>query len=59
VRHIDGRVLGQGKVADKSNAITAAPRRLAGCKLGGAVGTMEARLAQCALARHILGPGMT
>jgi predicted transposase YbfD/YdcC len=57
VRHADGRVLGQVKVADKTNEIGAAPGLLAGRPLAGAVATMDAQLAQRALADQILGQG--
>jgi predicted transposase YbfD/YdcC len=57
VRHADGRVLGQVKVADKTNEIGAAPGLLAGRPLAGAVVTMDAQLAQRALAEQILGQG--
>jgi len=57
VRHADGRVLGQVKVADKTNEIGAAPGLLAGRRLAGAVVTMDAQLAQRALAGQILGQG--
>jgi predicted transposase YbfD/YdcC len=50
VRHADAAVLGQVAVTDKSNEITAAPRLLAGRDLAGAVMTMDAQLAQRALA---------
>src|SRR4051812_6570776 len=57
VRHDDGRVLGQVAVADKSNEITAAPQLLARHSLHGTVTTMDALLAQQALARQILAQG--
>jgi predicted transposase YbfD/YdcC len=57
VRHDDGRVLGQLAVADKRNEITAAPRLLAGCDLGGTVTTMDALLTQRELAAQIRGQG--
>ena len=57
VRHGDGRVLGQLKVADKTNEIAAAPRLLAGRDLTGAVVTMDAQLAQRALAAQIRAQG--
>ena len=53
VRHGEGRVLGQVAVAAKSNEIAAAPRLLAGRDLAGVVVTMDAQLAQRALARQI------
>jgi len=57
VRHADGRVLGQVAVADKSNEITAAPPLLAGRELAGTVTTMDALLAQRALAAQIRAQG--
>ena len=54
VRHGEGRVLGQVAVADTGNELTAAPRLLAGRDLAGTVTTMDAQLAQRALARQIL-----
>jgi predicted transposase YbfD/YdcC len=57
VRHGGGRVLGQLKVADKTNEIGAAPRLLAGRDLTGAVVTMDAQLAQRALAAQIRAQG--
>lgn len=57
VRHHDGRVLGQMTVGHKSNEITAAPRLLAGRDLTGTVTTMDAQLAQRALAEQILAQG--
>lgn len=57
VRHGDGLVLGQVRVAAKGNEITAAPALLAGRALAGAVVTMDALLTQRALARQILGQG--
>lgn len=57
VRHADARVLGQVAVATKSNEITAVPRLLAGRDLTGTVTTMDALLAQRALARQIRGQG--
>jgi len=52
VRH-DGTVLAQTAVADKSNEITAAPALLQGRNLRGQVVTVDALLAQQALARQI------
>jgi predicted transposase YbfD/YdcC len=57
VRHDDGRVLGQVAVADKSNELTAAPRLLGRRDLAGTVTTMDARLAQHALAAQIRRQG--
>lgn len=57
VRHGDGRVLAQRKVADKSNEITAVPALLAERDLTGAVVTMDAQLAQRALATQIRAQG--
>jgi predicted transposase YbfD/YdcC len=57
VRHADARVLGQVAVATKSNEITAVPRLLTGRDLTGTVTTMDALLAQRALARQIRGQG--
>jgi predicted transposase YbfD/YdcC len=57
VRHADGQVLGQVAVAQKSNEITAAPRLLDGCDLRGTVTTMDAQLAQRALAEQIRRQG--
>ena len=53
VRHADAVVLGQVRVADKSNEITAAPRLLAGRDLTGTVTTMDALLTQRELAAQI------
>lgn len=53
VRHGDGVVLGQVRVAAKSNEITAVPRLLAGQDLAGSVITMDALLAQRGLAAQI------
>jgi predicted transposase YbfD/YdcC len=57
VRHGDARVVGQVAVADKSHEITAVPRLLAGRDLSGAVATMDAMLAQRALAAQIRAQG--
>jgi predicted transposase YbfD/YdcC len=57
VRHHDGRVLGQVAVGHTSNEITAAPRLLAGRDLTGTVTTMDAQLAQRAVAEQILAQG--
>jgi predicted transposase YbfD/YdcC len=57
VRHADGAVLGQAAVPDKGNEITAAPRLLAGRDLTGTVTTMDAQLAQRALAAQIRAQG--
>jgi predicted transposase YbfD/YdcC len=57
VRHADARVLGQVAVADKSNEITAVPRLLVGRDLTGTVTTMDALLAQRALAHQIRTQG--
>lgn len=57
VRHADARVLGQVQVATKSNEITAVPWLLAGRDLSGTVTTMDALLAQRALARQIRAQG--
>ena len=57
VRHADGLVLGQVRVAAKSNEITAAPRLLADRDLGGAVVTADALLTQRALAAQIRRQG--
>jgi predicted transposase YbfD/YdcC len=57
VRHADACVLGQVAVADTSNEVTAVPRLLAGRDLGGAVATMDALLAQRALAAQIRAQG--
>lgn len=54
VRHADAAVLGQVRVADKSNEITAAPALLAGRDLRGTVTTMDALLTQRALAAQVL-----
>lgn len=53
VRHADGVVLEQVRVADKSNEITAVPRLLAGRDLTGPVITTDALLTQRSLARQI------
>ncbi|MDP9371239.1 MAG: ISAs1 family transposase [Chloroflexota bacterium] len=57
VRHHDGVVLGQVRVADKSNEITASPRLLAGRDLRGTVTTMDALLTQRGLAAQIRRQG--
>jgi predicted transposase YbfD/YdcC len=57
VRHDDGRVLHQVAVADKSNAITAAPRLLAGWDLRDTVTTVDAMLTQRTLATQIREQG--
>ena len=61
VRHGDGVVLGQVRVAGKSNEITAAPRLLAGPgaprAVTGTVTTMDALLTQRALAAQIRRQG--
>jgi predicted transposase YbfD/YdcC len=57
VRHDDGRVLRQVAVADKSNAITAAPQLLAGLARRGTVTTMDALLTQRDLAAQIVAQG--
>ncbi len=57
VRHADAAVLGQVRVAAKSNEITAAPRLLAGRDLAGTVTTMDALLTQRALAAQIRRQG--
>jgi len=57
VRHADALVLGQVRVAARSNEITAAPRLLAGRDLGGAVVTADALLTQRALAAQIRRQG--
>jgi len=57
VRHADACVLGQVAVATKSNEITAVPPLLAGRDLTGTVTTMDALLAQRALARQIRAQG--
>ncbi len=56
-RHGDGVVLGQIRVDDKSNEITAAPALLAGRDLAGTVTTMDALLTQRALAQPIRDQG--
>jgi len=56
-RHADGRVLAQRAVAAKGNEIAAAPEVLAGRDLAGRVVTMDALLAQRALARQIRAQG--
>ena len=53
VRHDDARVIRQREVAAKSNEIPAAPPLLAGVDLRGAVVTMDALLAQRAIAAQI------
>ena len=50
VRHTDAAILGQVRVAAKSNEITAVPRLLAGRELAGTVTTMDALLTRRALA---------
>ena len=50
LRHADAVILGQVRVAAKSNEITAAPALLAGRALAGTVTTMDALLTQRALA---------
>ena len=57
VRHADGVVLGQVRVADKSNELTAAPGLLAGRDLTGTVTTMDALLTQRTLAAQIRRQG--
>ncbi|MGQ9855054.1 MAG: ISAs1 family transposase [Candidatus Oleimicrobiaceae bacterium] len=54
VRHESAIVLGQARVAEKSNEITAAPALLAGRNLEGTVTTADALLTQRALAQQIL-----
>jgi len=56
-RHADGVVLGQVAVDAKSNEITAAPRLLAERNLAGTVTTVDALLAQRALAAQIRRQG--
>jgi predicted transposase YbfD/YdcC len=53
-RHADGVVLQQAAVGAKTNEITAAPALLAGQDLAGVVVTMDALLAQRALAAQIV-----
>ena len=57
VRHTDAMVLGQRRVAAKSNEITAVPALLAGRDLAGTVTTMDALLTQRALAGQIRRQG--
>ena len=57
VRHADGYVLQQAAVGAKTNEITAVPALLAGRDLVGCVVTMDALLAQRALARQIVAQG--
>lgn len=57
VRHVDGCVLGQVAVTEKSTEITAAPRLVAGRDLTGMVMTMDALLTQRALADQICAQG--
>jgi predicted transposase YbfD/YdcC len=57
VRHTDAVILGQVRVAAKSNEITAVPRLLAGRALRGTVTTMDALLTQRALAGQIRRQG--
>ena len=57
VRHADGLVLGQVRVAAKSNEITAAPVLLEGRELAGTVITVDALLTQRALAAQIRRQG--
>ena len=57
VRHADAAVLGQRRVAAKSNAITAVPALLASRDLTGTVTTMDALLTQRALAAQIRRQG--
>lgn len=56
-RHGDGVVLGQVRVADKSNEITVVPPLLAGRDLAGMVVTMDALLTQQAIAAQICWQG--
>jgi predicted transposase YbfD/YdcC len=57
VRHADGYVLQQGAVGAKTNEITAVPALLAGRDLRGCVVTMDALLAQRALAAQVVAQG--
>jgi len=57
VAHQSGIVLAQTAVDEKSNEITAVPQLLAGCDLTGVVITMDALLAQRALAQQIVDQG--
>jgi predicted transposase YbfD/YdcC len=57
VRHADGYVLQQAAVGAKANEIAAVPGLLAGRDLAGSVVTMDALLAQRALARQIVAQG--
>jgi predicted transposase YbfD/YdcC len=57
VRHADGLVLAQVRVAAKSNEITAAPVLLDGRELAGTVTTVDALLTQRALAAQIRRQG--
>ncbi len=57
VRHTDAMVLGQLRVAAKSNEITAVPALLASRDLAGTVTTMDALLTQRALAGQIRRQG--
>jgi predicted transposase YbfD/YdcC len=57
VRHESGTVLGQARVADKRNEITAAPALLAGRDLTGTVTTVDALLTQRSLTRQIVDQG--
>jgi predicted transposase YbfD/YdcC len=57
VRHGDGVVLGQVRVADKGNEITAAPRLLTGRDPSGTVTTTDALLTQRGLAAQIRQQG--
>jgi predicted transposase YbfD/YdcC len=57
VRHADAAILGQVRVAAKSNEITAVPQLLAGRALAGTVTTMDALLTQRALAGQIRRQG--
>lgn len=56
-RHGDGRVLAQVEVGQKTNEIGAAPTLLAGLDLTGTLLTMDALLAQRALAEQIRAQG--
>jgi predicted transposase YbfD/YdcC len=57
VGHGDGLVLGQERVDAKTNEITVVPKLLAGRDLRGVVVTMDALLAQRAIAQQILDQG--
>jgi predicted transposase YbfD/YdcC len=57
VGHGDGLVLGQERVDVKTNEITVVPKLLAGRDLRGVVVTMDALLAQRAIAQQILDQG--